>query len=93
VNFLAPKLIQLVIAIGSIQNLDTGSYFAINLVNFLTPKLIPHNLDTGLYFAINLVNFLAPKLIQHVIAIASTLFFEIKYVRDKIIQVNNLKEG
>jgi hypothetical protein len=44
-------------------------------------------------FAINLVNFLAPKLIQHVIAIASTLFFEIKYVRDKIIQVNNLKEG
>ena len=91
------------------KNLDTGSYFAINLVNFLAPKLIQHviaigsikiliqahilhkfgdfsstkvdcnmyviaigsikNLDTGSYFAINLVNFLAPKLIQHVIAI------------------------
>ena len=26
--------------IGSIENLDTGSYFAINLVNFGAPKLI-----------------------------------------------------
>ena len=51
--------------------------FAINLVNFLAPKLIQHviairsikNLDTGSYFAINLVNFLAPKLIQHAIAL------------------------
>ena len=56
---------------------DTGSYFAINLVNFLATKLIHHiiaigsikNIDTGSYFAINLVIFLAPKLIQHVIAI------------------------
>ena len=52
---LAPKLIQHVIAIGSIKNLDTGSYFAINFVTNLAPKLIQHviaiesirNLDTG----------------------------------------------
>ena len=59
------ELIQHGIAIGSIKNLDTGSYFAINLVNFLTSKLIQNviaigsikNLDTGSYFAINLANF------------------------------------
>ena len=53
---LAPKLIQHIIAIGSIRNLDTGSYFAINFVH-LAPKLIQHviaiwvikNLDTGTY--------------------------------------------
>ena len=44
---LAPKLIQHVIAIGSIKNLDTGSYFAINLVNFLAPKLIQHVIAIG----------------------------------------------
>ena len=57
---LAPKLIQHVVAIGSIKNLDTGSYFAIDLVNFLAPKLIQHviaiasikNLDTGSCFHI-----------------------------------------
>ena len=57
---------------GSIKNLDTGSYFAIKLVNFLALKLIQHgiaigaikNLHTGSYFAINLVNCLALKLIQ-----------------------------
>ena len=57
---LAPKLIQHIIAIGSIKNLDTGSYFAINFVTNLAPKLIQHviaietirNLDTGSYFAI-----------------------------------------
>ena len=58
---------QHVKAIGSIKNLDTGSYFAINLVTFLAPKLTAtigsiKNLDTGSYFAINLVTFLAPKL-------------------------------
>ena len=35
VTFLASKLIQHVTAVGSIKNLDTGSYFAITLVNFL----------------------------------------------------------
>ena len=52
---LASKLIQHVIAIGSIKNLDTGSYFAINIVTNLAPNLIQHviaiesirNLDTG----------------------------------------------
>ena len=39
---LAPKLIQHIIAIGSIKNLDTGSYFAINFVTNLAPKLIQH---------------------------------------------------
>ena len=80
VNFLALKLIQHVIAIESIINLDTGSYFAINFVTNLAPKLIQHvhnsywvnkNLDTGSYFAIHLVNFLAPKLIQHKKAVGS----------------------
>ena len=72
---LALKLIQNVIAIGSIKNLDTGSFFAINFVH-LALKLIQHvitfrlikNLDTGSYFVKNMVNFLALKLIQHVIA-------------------------
>ena len=41
-NFLAPKLIQHVIAIGSIKNLYTGLYFAHLLVNFLAPKLIQY---------------------------------------------------
>ena len=57
-NFLALKLIQYLLATGSIENLDTGSYFAINLVNFLALKLIQYllptgsikNLDTGSYF-------------------------------------------
>ena len=39
VYFPASNLIQHVIAIGSIRNLDTGSHFAINLVNFLAPNL------------------------------------------------------
>ena len=39
VYFLASNLIQHVIAIDSIKNLDTGSHFAINLVNFLAPNL------------------------------------------------------
>ena len=76
-NFLASKLIQHVIAIGlgigSIKNLDTGSYFAINLVNCLALKLIQHGtaigsikyLHTASCFAIYLVNCLALKLIQH----------------------------
>jgi hypothetical protein len=60
VNFLAPNLIQHAIAIESIKNLDTVSYFTINLVNFLAPKLIQHviaigsikNLDTGFLYNI-----------------------------------------
>ena len=51
VNFLAPKLIPHVLAIESIQNLDTCSYFARNFVKILAPKLIQHNLDIGSYFA------------------------------------------
>ena len=44
---LAPKLIQHVIAIGSIKNLDTGSYFAINFVTNIAPKLIQHVIAIG----------------------------------------------
>ena len=40
VNFLAPKLIQHVVAIGSIKNLDTGSYFAITLVTALHARIV-----------------------------------------------------
>ena len=40
-------MIQHVIAIGSIKNLDTGSYIAINLVNFLAQKLIKHVIAIG----------------------------------------------
>ena len=54
---LAPKLIQHVMAIGSIKNVDTGSYLAINFVTNLAPKVIQHviaigsikNFDTGSY--------------------------------------------
>ena len=78
-DFLAPKLIQHVIAIGSIKILIQAHIFSINLVNFLAPKLIQHVIAIGsikiliqtCIFAINLVTFLAPKLIQHVIAIGS----------------------
>ena len=64
-----------VIAIGSIKSLIQAHIFAINLVNFLAPKLIQHVVAIGSIkiliqahiFAINLVNFLAPKLIQHLI--------------------------
>ena len=68
-TFLASNLVQHVIAIGlgigSIKNLNLGSYFPINLENFLISKLIQNviaigsikNLGTGSYFAINLVNF------------------------------------
>ena len=47
VNFLAPKLIQHVIAIGSIKILIQAHIFAINLVNFLAPKLIQHAVAIG----------------------------------------------
>ena len=40
-------MIQHGITIGSIKNLDTGSYFAINLVNFLALKLIQHGITMG----------------------------------------------
>ena len=43
----ALKLIQHVVAIGSIRNLDTRLYFAINLVNFLALKLIQHVIAIG----------------------------------------------
>ena len=33
---------NLVKALGSIENLNTDSYFVINFVNFLAPKLIHH---------------------------------------------------
>ena len=44
---LAPKLIQHVIAIGSIKNLDTASYFAHFFVTILAPKLIQHVIAIG----------------------------------------------
>ena len=64
---LAPKLMQHVIAFGS---LSTRLTIARNLVN-LAPELTQHviaigSLRTRLTFARNFVN-LAPKLIQHVI--------------------------
>ena len=47
VHFLAIKLFQYVIAIGSIKNLDTVSYFAINFVDFVALKLIQYEITIG----------------------------------------------
>ena len=69
-TFLALKLMQFVIAIGSLSIRLT---VAINLVTLLTLKLMQQviyigSLSTRLTIAINLVTFLALKLMQHVIA-------------------------
>ena len=55
VNFLAPKLIQHVITVRSIKNLDTGSYFAINLIlifcRIFIEKIVPSiSVWNGTYF-------------------------------------------
>ena len=78
-NYLAPKLIQHVIASESIKKIDTSSYFAINLVNFLSPRLIQHEQSCAnkyrKFLGLNLRIFHNVKLkihsvIQHILKLA-----------------------
>ena len=69
VNFLALKLIQHLLATGSIENLDTGSYFCHKFGDKSSTKVdsacnsywVNKNLDTGSYFCHKFGEFSSTK--------------------------------